>query len=114
MASMYIIVTYVKAITLTSLTRYAYGLIESMFRGSPQSEIDRHAYIPPDVQNTLNQHFNQSVPAHLRQYVGSNNTGYIPRGMEQAISKEMKSSLPPHLQQYADAYVQQSIVQPVV
>src|SRR5579884_2380346 len=85
-----------------------------MLRGSPQSEIDRHAYIPPDIKNALNQHFSQNVPAHLKQYIGSNNSGYVPRGMEQAITRELQRNLPSHLQQYAGAYVQQNVVSPAI
>ncbi len=84
-----------------------------MLRGSPQSEIDRHTYVPPEVAKTLQSHFDQKMPGHLKNYVSSNSSGYVSGGMEKAISSQMKKDLPSYLKPYADAYVQQNIVSPI-
>lgn len=59
----------------------------------------------------MNQHVQQSMPAHLKKYVGSGH-GYIPQHAERAIAQQMQKTMPAHLKQYAGAYMQQNIIQP--
>ncbi len=79
-----------------------------------QTERDRNTYIPTSVESAMHQQVNNYLPAHLKTYVNTNNSGYVSAGMQKTITKELNQHLPPHLQQYTDAYVQQNIVSPVL
>jgi hypothetical protein len=81
---------------------------------SPKSSAsaDRHAYIPPGVGQAISKQMQQSLPAHLKKYAGSNPPAYIPEHVEKAITQHMQKKLPGHMKQYAGAYVQQNIVAP--
>jgi len=79
-----------------------------------QSDLNKNKYLPPDIAQSMNQHFQNNMPAHLKQYLSSITTGYVPRGMQDSIAKELKRNLPDHLKGYSDAYVEQSIMNPMI
>jgi hypothetical protein len=81
-------------------------------KSSASASADRHAYIPPGVGQAISKQMQQSLPAHLKKYAGSNPPAYIPEHVEKAITQHMQKKLPGHMKQYAGAYVQQNIVAP--
>jgi hypothetical protein len=79
------------------------------FRPRPnQASVNRQTYIPPSVQQSLNQQLQRTAPAHLKKYVGTG--AYVPRHAQKALAEHMQKNAPGHLKQYADAYVQQNVV----
>lgn len=98
--------------------RDAYGLMKLMlgrsnpFRStSSQSTYHEHeTYLPPHIKAAMQEHMQQTVPAHLKKYEGG--TTYVPQHAEAELAQHLESSLPDHLKPYAGAYVQQQIVQP--
>ncbi|HUA13178.1 MAG TPA: hypothetical protein VL989_01630 [Candidatus Sulfotelmatobacter sp.] len=79
-----------------------------------QTEANRNTYIPPEVSKAISQHYDQTMPSHLKSYVSSNTTGYMPEGMKTTLSSQLKKDLPAHLQGYSDAYLEQSIATPML
>ena len=92
--------------------RDAYGLIKPMPGSTkPASDIqDRQTYIPPHVESAMAEHVQQSMPAHLQKYKGSNT--YIPEHAQAEMTQHLEDSLPQHMKQYAGAYMQQNVVEP--
>jgi hypothetical protein len=60
---------------------------------SASASADRHAYIPPGVGQAISKQMQQSLPAHLKKYAGSNPPAYIPEHVEKAITQHMQKKL---------------------
>jgi len=82
--------------------------------GYRQTDINRNKYMPPDVAKAMDQHFQNNMPSHLKQYVSGNSSGYVPRGMQDTLSKELQKNLPDHLKGYSDAFIEQSVMNPML
>lgn len=76
---------------------------------SSQARIDRSTYIPPHIQQDMNRHMQQNMPAHLKKYTGEN-AAYVPKHMEATIAKQMERNMPAHLKKYSGAYMQQKVL----
>lgn len=76
-----------------------------------QDSISKATYIPPQIKQAMDKQAAQSLPAHLRQYVGSDRPAYVPKGVEAKLTQHLQKSMPAHLGQYAGAYVQQNLAQ---
>ncbi len=68
--------------------------------------------IPQHIEQAMNQHMQESMPAHLKKYVNSDKPTYVPQNAQKQIDQYMQKSMPAHLKQYAGAYMEQKIVQP--
>ncbi len=75
--------------------------------------MDKHAYIPPQVEKAMAQHMAQSMPAQMKQFAQAGQA-HIPQHMETAMAKQMEQSLPEHLKQYVDPFMEQKVVFPNV
>jgi hypothetical protein len=73
--------------------------------GSTQA---KNAYIPPHIQQAMQQHMQQSTPANLKQYADGQN--YIPKHAEQAMVKQMEKTMPAHMKEYITPFMQQQVV----
>jgi len=60
----------------------------------------------------MNHQLQQNLPAHLKQYVGSDRPAYIPPHIEKQLNQQMQKTMPAHLKQYAGAYMEQRVIQP--
>jgi hypothetical protein len=65
--------------------------------------------IPSNVQQAMNQQLQQTLPTHLKQYVGDSH-GFVPPQAQREIAGYMQK-MPGHLRQYSDAYFQQRVMQ---
>jgi uncharacterized protein YpmB len=79
-------------------------------RPASQAAINRQTYIPPAVQQSMNQQLRRTAPAHLKKYVGTG--AYVPQQAQKALEQHMQKAAPGHQKQYAGAFVQQNVVQP--
>jgi hypothetical protein len=77
-----------------------------------QTAMNQRTHIPQHVEQAINQHMQQSMPAHLKKYVNSDRPTYIPQHAEKQIAQYMDKKMPAHLKSYTGAYMQQRIVQP--
>lgn len=94
----------------TSLIQEACGLIRAMAFRPSQASSDRHTYVPPQMQQAMSQHMQQSMPAHLKKYQSGGS--YVPERVQREMTSYMQKTLPSHMKQYAGAYVEQSVVLP--
>ncbi|HMH31092.1 MAG TPA: hypothetical protein VK534_01295 [Methylomirabilota bacterium] len=80
--------------------------------GRNQASIDKHAYMPPHIEQAIAQHMQRSMPANLKKYSGANKPAYVPRHIEKQMAQHMEKTMPNHLKQYSGAYMQQKVIQP--
>ncbi len=74
--------------------------------------LNQRTPIPQHIEQAMNQHMQESMPAHLKKYVSSDKPAYVPQQAQKQIEQAMQKSMPGHLKQYAGAYMEQKIVQP--
>lgn len=87
---------------------HAYGLIKVMPPRQSHLPQDRSTYIPPRIQQEINQHMQKTLPANLQYYQKSG--GYVPPNIQQQMAQHMQSTMPEHLKQYINPYMQQNVV----
>src|ERR1017187_6514082 len=87
---------------------YAYGLINAMSPQQPHLPQDRAVNIPTRVQQAMDKHLQQTLPANLKYYQDSG--AYVPPHIQQQIQSHMQKSMPEHLKQYINPYMQQQVV----
>lgn len=76
----------------------------------PQSHLpqDRATHIPSRIQQEMDMHLQQTLPAHLKYYQSSGD--YVPPHIQQEMAQHMQQSMPEHLKQYISPYMQQRVV----
>lgn len=76
----------------------------------PQSHLpqDRATHIPSRIQQEMDMHLQQTLPAHLKYYQSSGD--YVPPHIQQEMAQHMQQSMPEHLKQYINPYMQQRVV----
>lgn len=79
-------------------------------RGLSQSSINRQQNIPSSVQQAMNQHMKNTLPAHLQHQMGDGL--HMSPQTQKAISDHMQRTMPSHLKQYAGAYMEQRVINP--
>jgi len=81
-------------------------------RQNPQTVINQQTPIPQQIDRAMGQHLQQSLPNHLKQYVGADKPAYIPPRIERELNQQMQKNMPAHLKEYSGAYMQQHIIAP--
>src|SRR5271170_5229902 len=87
---------------------YAYGLIKAMPPRQSHLPQARATHIPDRIQQEMDRHMQQTLPANLQYYQKSG--GYVPPHIQQEMAQHMQSTMPEHLKQYINPYMQQTVV----
>jgi hypothetical protein len=87
---------------------YAYGLIKAMPPRQSHLPQARATHIPDRIQQEMDRHMQQTLPANLQYYQKSG--GYVPPHIQQQLAQHMEKSMPNHLKQYINPYMQQNVV----
>jgi len=73
-----------------------------------QRAMNQRQHIPQNIERAMNQHMQQTMPAHLRKYMDGS-ISYVPQAAQKQISQYMERSMPAHMKQYAGAYMEQKV-----